>query len=680
MSRVSEEFGARSRALRALQPWTRVEAIGQTLPLATQAEAEWLGAELLDLISREPVAHPGLHWVMSSRIRPWISKIARAWRPSRGEVALRARRIVADQWTRLPANVRAAASALGGWHEFAMVMATDESPAVRASAAPFIVQAVEHSSWTLLATLLNDSDSRVIDRAERVLLDLVRRVSDDFVVDDAAEARGLGPTHLPMPCSAEDVERVTLASLEQLSNGERRATLVALLSLASPERVRANVELAYWLNVADSPAHVAMKGFLRWTRMPLARQRAWEWLTIPSFANAATDRLSRSTGVEDHEVVLRRSHLLLHPARGAKLGALGIVRPGQLHRPQNEAAEGSPWPGVQQLNAMSVDARRGLARFLEHTKPPITTRDELLSSAINEPDVVARYSAVRMMSPRGVLEFALDRDVRVARCAALRASAIGDEVIPNADDERLWMKLRRSEHAAVRSIAAQECERFFAFDPATAVGMLRLRQRLAVDRDATIAMLRERLEVAPAEAKATVVAAIRRLGLQRELLTELTRALSVPDSRAAATAAAAIGEAPIGALRDEGPLRASLAHTDPRVRANAAAALLKHVPRDDSLIELKNDGHHRVRSTAIRGLFGAHVNAMGSLEAMLHDERPEHRLAGAWLSSRTPRAALAEQQRKRLAELMKSIADRDADPRVRRRAGGALCVLAGSVA
>jgi hypothetical protein len=482
-----------------------------------------------------------------------------------------------------------------------------------------------------------------------------------------------------MPCTAEDVERVTLASLEQLSNGERRATLVAMLSLAAPERVRANPELAFWLNVADSPAHVAMKGFLRWTRMPLARQRAWEWLAIPSFANAAADRLSRSTSIEDHEVVLRRNHLLLHPARAAKLSSIGIVRPGQLHRPQSEATEGTPWPGVLQLNAMSVHARRGLPRFLEHTRPPISTRDELLASALCEHDALTRHSAVRAMSARGVLEFALDRDVRVARCAALRASAIGDEVAPNADDERLWMKLRRSEHAAVREIAAHECERFAAFDPGTSLGMLRLRRRLATDRETTVAMLRERLEVAPAEAKAVVVAAIRRLGLQRELLTELTRALSVPDSRAAATAAAAIGEAPVGTLRDEGPLRASLGHTDPRVRANAAAALLKHAPRDDSLIELKNDGHHRVRSTAIRGLFGAQVNAMGSLEAMLHDERPEHRLAAAWLSSRTPRTAIAGSQRRRLAELMKSIADKDVDPRVRRRAGGALCVLSGSV-
>ncbi len=673
MSRVSEEFGSRSRALRALQPWVRVEAIAETLPLATQAEAEWLGSELLDLIAIEPTPRRGLP---GAAVRVG-SRIAKAWRPSRAEVSLKARRAVADHWSRLPANVRAAASALGGWNAFALVMATDESPAVRAAAAGFIVQAVEPSAWTLLAPLLNDSDARVTDRAERVLLDLVRRVSDDFVFDETDAARGMGPTHVPMACTSEDVERVVLAALDQLSSGERRATLVSLLCLASPERVRANVELAHWLNVADSPAHVAVKGFLRWTRLPLARQRSWEWITILGFANAATDRLSRSTCVEDHEAVLSRSHLLLNPARAGKLGSLGIVRPGQLHRPQNEASEGSPWPGTAQLEALSRESRRGLARFLEHTKPPVATRDELLSAALCEPDAVARHAAVRAMSPRLVLEFALDADERVARCAALRASTLGDGVGANADDERLWMRLRRSGHGVVRAVAAQEIERFAGFSPSTSSGMLWLRRRLTVDREGTIAMLRERLDVAGAESKAVVVAAIRRLGVQRELMTELTRTLSVPDARAAATAAAALGEAPAGELRDEGPLRASLGHSDPRVRANAAAALLKHVPRDGSLIELKNDAHHRVRSTAIRGLLGAQVNAMGSLEAMLHDERAEHRLAGAWLSSRTPRGVIAEQQRRRLAELMKSIAERDADPRVRRRAGGALCVLTG---
>jgi len=693
MSRVSEHFGSISKTLRGLPAWLRTEAIGQTLPFATPNEVEWLAVELLDLIaSSEARAFSGRGF--PSRLRAIASHVARQWRPSSTQTAMLARRIVAQAWPRLSAQVRSATAALGGWSEYAALLASDESHAVRTGAASFIVQAVEPPKWLLLAPLLNDSHAGVAAAAEDVLLELVARVNPHAGLDAMRASLGASAGRRPLepqPFAAADVERVVLTALDTLASGERKATLVAMLALATPERVAANPALALWLATGDTPAHVAMKGFLRWTHLPIARERAWQWLTNPSFANAAADRLSRAAGVQDHECVLAASHLTLNPARAARLCALGVVRPGQLHRPKAEEREGSPWPVPSDLNELSIAARRGLPRFIEHTRPPAKTRDDLFAAAINEPDLLSRHACVRAMSPRGVLEFALDADALIARSAALRASGIGDDLDPSEDEERLWMRLRRSPHASVREIATQEFERFAAFDPATTRGMLRLRRRLAADRTGTIAMLRERLGVAPAELMAGLVLAIRRLGLQSELHTELSRVLSVPDARAVATAAAAMGEVAAGLLDDDRPLRATLGHADPRVRANAAGSLLHHAPNDGTLVELKSDPHHRVRSTAIRALLAARVGARGAapmstdagdafsaLDAMLRDERAEHRLAGAWLGSRTPAQSMRQSQRRHLAAMLARLANHDDDDRVRRRARGALCVVGAS--
>lgn len=679
MSRVSDQDGSISRLLQGLPPWLRVVAVRQTLPFAAPNEAETLGAALLDLIARDRPAPA------RSRIEQGFSRAMRLWRPSPAQVAADARMLVATHWAKLPVQIRSAAAALGGWREFAESLVCDDRPDVRATATTFIVQAVEPHAWTLLAPLLNDSDHRVATLAARVLADLVLRVCPEAEFGDDA-ARDLGDDHQPQPFAAADVERVVLAALDLRApsdGAEGRAVLAALLALAKRDRTAANPALALWMTAVETPAHVAVKGFLRWTRLSVARERAWEWLSVPGWANAAIDRLGRAASIADHEVVLSRSHLILHPQRAARARGIGVIRPGQVHRADAEAiAEGGPWPTPADLPQLSRAARRGLARFLEGTRPTARLRDDLLLAALTEPDPLARLAHVRIMSTRSVLEFALDAHPVVARTAAIRASAVGDALTHSPEDERLWMLLKRSPHESVRCLAKEECDLFSGFAPESTRGLLRLRQQLQVDRGATIAMLRERLAVAPAEQVARVVIAIRRLGLQDELHLELARALSVPDARAVATAAAAIGDLASVSVQDEAPLRATLQHADPRVRANAAGALLRHTPGDSTLTELKHDPHHRVRSTALRALLGATaarrgviLDAFAGLDAMLRDSRADHRLAGAWLGARTPVARLDRRERTHLRTTLASMAERDADARVRRRARGALCIV-----
>ncbi len=110
-------------------------------------------------------------------------------------------------------------------------------------------------------------------------------------------------------------------------------------------------------------------------------------------------------------------------------------------------------------------------------------------------------------------------------------------------------------------------------------------------------------------------------------------------------------------------IRQALSHDDPRVRANAAAAI-RTTPRGFSaadLAPLLSDARSRPRADAIYTLLIRHwSDPHAELEAMLTDSRPDHRRSAAWLIGH---ARLAEYAA-RLAEIAVS----DPDPMVRKQA------------
>ncbi|MCA9299173.1 MAG: hypothetical protein KDA28_08915, partial [Phycisphaerales bacterium] len=182
---------------------------------------------------------------------------------------------------------------------------------------------LESTSDLRLAWIAGDvlGDEHLGPRAERLLLGLTLVASD-------LDPEVLGTTSFEVETKPrvrheiEDEDIVAFIAegrrtLERYSTHKRRGVLLLALAFADHPEIRKVIE-------SEGAAHTAMNGLLRWLRSPLARTRAIEWLGSDTFGAASLDRLSRAESAEDHECVLRRSHLLLRPSRAARLSMLSI--------------------------------------------------------------------------------------------------------------------------------------------------------------------------------------------------------------------------------------------------------------------------------------------------------------------------------------------------------------------
>jgi hypothetical protein len=111
-------------------------------------------------------------------------------------------------------------------------------------------------------------------------------------------------------------------------------------------------------------------GVLRWDRDPLIRRAAWRWAPVESIGAAAIERLSRTSTVAEHEVVLRLGHLAARPIRRQRLamiaiptqGGTGAVRPGGV------------LPTADQIVQLTAEARRQVVRMASATGTDLAAR------------------------------------------------------------------------------------------------------------------------------------------------------------------------------------------------------------------------------------------------------------------------------------------------------------------
>lgn len=389
-----------------------------------------------------------------------------------------------------------------------------------------------------------------------------------------------------------------------------------------------------------------------------------------------------------------------------------VIAPGQL------------LPDQRMQAALSVSGRRAVPLLAGLIEADDGARVALLREALADSDPVVRLRALAQLPRAELASFCFDADPQVARSAMLRWSTAGLGLRARAEPgerARLCGLLRKSPHAEVRRLADQDCVRETPWDagsPASRASAWRLAIR---DRHLLLSHLRAMVtggregvqdgsEWADGAVRAIMVA--RRLGLTRVIATDLVDlidpgARSGVPARVAATAAAALGGVDDATCR--AALRRALEHSDARVRANAVEAIgVQRLAVEDAttgrdrdyavLIELRGDADHRVRANAIRALFqsppacpkerkagrraGGVIEskprvydpaAVDALGAMLGDERAEHRLAGAWLAGRVlceGRSRLGHAW-SGLSTMVGELRERDADPRVRARAGDA---------
>ncbi len=491
---------------------------------------------------------------------------------------------------------------------------------------------------------------------------------------------------------------------------DRAAAPARATTFASP--------VARWFWSLDERDRAPLLALVRSAKHPLVRVRAWEWGRIAELAGACAERMTRSASIAEHEGVLSRWHLSLNPRRAASMAL----------------------PASSDLASLSPDARVGAARLAIKAigREDASVR---LSPLLADPDVLVRHAASLAAAPVELADFAFDAHGAIAASAARRWSLVGLRSTKGSlllraveTDEgtrrRLAARLARSPVAAVRHVARQDLAAYDWAVNSSPAARMAARHMLARDPDGATKRLREELESPDIRRRMGAIGVIRALSLHEAfaprliaIARESTPHLPVPtpitnppspieapedasgsesgaahasaDPRLRATAVSALSDGPMLAAssRDaERVIEECLHDADTRVRANAVEAVAKRVRHSPSasdhalltLLELKDDGAHRARANALRGLLetAAGEPSLDGVRAMLADERPMHRLAGVWLAGRVlpgVKPVIASRYGE-LAGVVKRLAVKDEDEHVRRRAVHAAALMAGGVA
>jgi hypothetical protein len=370
------------------------------------------------------------------------------------------------------------------------------------------------------------------------------------------------------------------------------------------------------------------------------------------------DRLRQACGVEAHAALLSRGHLVRRVVRRAAIR----TRP---EREQSLLPAAMVPMNAAVLNRIGESACAGVGRVLAGLDADVGLRERWGRAALGHPSGLVRFTAWRATPRRTAIDYAFDRDAGIARSAALAACG----------ESGPWPALVRSEHPAVRTIAADELAKLGLSWIDRSDAILGLRRRATREPAAMEREWKRRWESADARERVTLLKLARRVGLAERVADIASRVIdpaSEPGSDAAKLTATAVA-----CLDDSDAARACLHAADPRVRSNAAEAIAAE--HAGSLMELKSDANHRVRASVLRRLAVAGLLPAASLVAELIEmsDRDEqtHRLAAAWLVSRVagvvdPGAAAALVERRLGAE---------SDARVRARLADAARRYAGSV-
>lgn len=654
----------------------RIPALGEALRVAPEPEREPIALRLFELASaaRAPVRESALGPV----------ELVTRW-PARRRVrhAERAMFELLAGWDSVPASVRPLASGLARarWLDAACRAAGTPDPAVRAAAARFAEDTADPGLAGVVCTLLGDEQQSVRLQADRAMLrlamTLLTHVPGPVLGESFAEVAARPVVRLNAEECVLDLERVELcrriadASWRFAEHRCRSPLIAALLILdrlpgGTLERSVAS-RIRRLLNESGHPSHTPLRTVLRRTPSPLLRERALRWIVIDPVRAVCADRLASAESPEEHAITLSRSYLALRGARGGRLRAV---------RPVGER-EHAPVPGARVFQDLPAPARRGLARFVQLIGVDDEARRAALEPTLADPDPLVRLTGAHAAHPADLSDYAFDPSEPVALSAATRWSTLG--VAAPAPGSPVWERrsrvcslLLRSPHAGVRGLARAEADRLdpFGAEPASRVAARRCFER---DPAAFVRLVRE--AIADPDRAMGVLMTLRVLRLAPRFEMDLVElAGGSADERVRATAIAALGAVDSEPARRI--VRAALDAPDQRVRSNAVEA----VPGGDPvLMEFKDDPGHRVRASAVRRVLAEHgsrgEDAAESLARMLGDDRPEHRLSGAWAAERvlTPdrRGALGAAWRT-VVRRVADAAERDADPRVRQRA--ARCV------
>lgn len=695
LSRLISTFRERAELVNRL-PWRlRLAALGEGLAACSPDEAEVLAPMLVELAVR-PVSDGGLMPVPEFA-RKALEYIGLGDSTRRCDLALGA---LAQGWGRLPLMARRAAVAVGvgRWHAVIGGLHTDPRAEVRASIADLSFDAGDARLAGVAAELLGDVDSGVASKAERAVVGLALRART-FDGDAAGKREDVRAREAMVGLAdpwglegeADAVYAAVTTGCRRFEEHRKRGVILAAVILLGRNAARfggprgagdGRAALATWFNTADEETLNVIRSVLASTSMPLMRVRALEWLARPSLAGACARRLSRATTVEVHNAVLEASHLLLRPAR--RVGAKAVEHGARVSRESEgktrvRFAAGGALPEGNAYAQLSLNARRGLPRFMEALGVDGPVRAAELAWGVAEADPQAKLAAVWALPSVGVTDFCFDASGAVASAAATRwaRGSVTERTEDEAARARFAALLARSPVGYVRRLGEEEARIAAGVWGGGAASALAGQFLLRGGREIAAEALRRGLADADEARRVQSLWLIRRLRLVDDVLADLIAASADVSARVAASACAALGEA--RSPQAEFALGRALLAADARVRANAAEAVAKRRGRGAGvLIEHKDDAHHRVRANVVRAGLGeliagySRTDALGSLRSMLEDGRAEHRRAGAWAASRIVPWRWPAGEAPALTRLwaqVRDLAERDSDEGVRARAG-----------
>ncbi|GMV24015.1 MAG: hypothetical protein AMXMBFR58_00460 [Phycisphaerae bacterium] len=577
------------------------------------------------------------------------------------------------------------------------------NPAVRRATVLALHDIATAESFTELVQFLTDDDAAVAGAADRALVALIERWSQDWSA--GPDRRAIG--------------EALVAAINAVGDERLAGPYTALITLGSPRHLSAASAdmipaVARWLGDA-SARNVHMGRILRGSRTPESRARAWQWLSRGPVASACVDRLERAYTIEDHEVILSAMHLAVNPRRCAAMRAIGRsvwtgaararVSGGEVAAARTASIRsGGPVPRPDQVPELSPRSKWGLSQWVGLIAAPASIRREMLAPLLSDPSPGVRLSAARHVPAADLADFCFDEDPAVARSAMNRWSLIGAEgrlrnaALRGGDrDERIRLlgRLARSPHASLRRAAHVDMARI---SPAAEINGPESSCAwvwcATEDPSRVLPSLESLILQDDAQVAAAAVRTAQRAGFSAALQERLIDRANAEQSaghgdpsmseRLVATIIAALSSvAPADrSPRCERTLAGALAHTDARVRSNAVDGIARDARRQrlaadaTPLIELKNDAHHRVRGSALRGLIWlagpTESSAFEAMMGMLDDHRADHRLAAVWLAERwTISRAGGTGDFDAVVHSLQERAESDDDPRVSGRAARA---------
>jgi hypothetical protein len=363
------------------------------------------------------------------------------------------------------------------------------------------------------------------------------------------------------------------------------------------------------------------------------------------------------------DALLRKTHWLKD---GALQGCVHLVTRGSWwndtelvrdisRRDAGDAARIGEWLAVSGVHDVVQDER--LERLRVHAQADFGARLRLLRIACRRK---------RGASVQFIKSFLTDSDERLVRLAAR-------EIVRRrpVDFENILLQLMTTAPDSVRKIIGrtvgqsgfdQFWTKFDRLDKSTRKQAGRAMLKLLPDAAQRLA---RRLGSGPVDQRLKAMTIAQELNLADPLKESLLALCGDPHPRLRSKAVSVLGDVP--AMAPDALIERLLSDTDARVRANTIEVLeAKHrsqfVP---VLIQRARAGTNRERANAIKVLHRLRMGIFAeSLQAMLRDERPEHRVSAMW--------ALRQTGWWNLIGEVGRLAKEDANLRVRRYALGVL--------